>query len=99
MSDITLNDLRRFVIRSEVSVEYQDAAGRKCLMDKKGIVRVPGISGPPAFSVDQVLAEATHFVLIPNSPKEIPHAVDRTAMAEAIKATAPASPAVATKEE
>ncbi len=99
MSDITLNDLRRFVIRSGVEVAYQDAAGRKCLMDIKGIVRIPGIGAPPAFTVDQVLAEATRFVVIPTNPKDEQHTLDRTAMAEAIKATAPASSAAATKEE
>lgn len=80
-------------------MEYQDAVGRKCLMDMKGIVRIPGITGPPAFSVDQVLAEATSFLVIPNSPEEKQRILDRAAMAEAIKATAPALPTTATKEE
>ncbi len=99
MSDFTLNDLRRFVIRSGVSVEYQDGAGRKCLMDKKGIVRIPGISGPPAFTVDRILAEAIRFVVMPDNPKEKQRTLDRTAMAEAIKRAAPALPSIASKEE
>ena len=99
MSDFTLNDLRRFAIRSRVSVEYQDAAGRRCLMDMKGIVRIPEITGPPAFSVDQVLAEATSFLVIPKNPKEKQRILDRAALAEAIKATAPTLPTAATKEE
>ncbi len=99
MSDITLNDLRRFVIRSGVEVEYRDAAGHQCLMDQNGIARIAGISGPPAFTVDQVLAHASQFVVIPTNARDKQHILDRTAMAEAIKATAPAPSAAATKEE
>jgi hypothetical protein len=99
MNEVTLNDLRRFAVRASVKVEFEEAAAHKCLMDAKGILRVPGINGPLPFTVDKVLAEATQFAVIPGNPKEKPYVLDRAALAEAIKAIAPASPAAPAKDE
>ena len=95
--EIKTNDLRRYAIQTRSEVTYRvRSSGQTAVMNPKGIIQIPGISGRPAYNVEDVLQRADEFVL--NRPEEKSRTLTREAMAELLKQAAPA-PAAAAKEE
>lgn len=97
-TEIKPNDLRLYAIqtRSEITYRVRHPA-QVCVVNENGIVKIPGLSGPPPYNVEEVLARADEFIL--TSAKEKPRTLTREQMAELLKARAPARGAAPAKEE
>ncbi len=65
MAELKLNELRRYAIRTRNVVHCRDAAGRSAVMNYKGIIEIPGISGPVPYNVEDVIGQAVEFRLEP----------------------------------
>lgn len=94
--EIKVNDLRLYAIqtRSEIAFRARSQAG---LMDAKGILKIPGLSGAPPYSLDDVLARAEEFTLTGADKKS--RTVTREEMAGLLAARAPARAAAPKEEE
>ena len=105
MAEIKLNDLRRYAISTRNIVRYVDAQGRVAVLNQKGIIEIPGISGPPPYNVEEVLEQAVEFRLEPwtssygQSAVKVPTTLTRDQMAEEIQKTLPASAKMVKEEE
>ncbi len=98
MSEIKLNDLRRFAIWNRTPITLSDPQGRKVVVNRKGIVEIPGINHPDPPNAEEVLAGAAEFLLQPEDPKAKPSQLGRAEMAALLEKQAPAAMA-APKEE
>jgi hypothetical protein len=56
-----LIDARRLVIRDQVSLRFAVEGGRECVVDRHGIVRLPGITTAPEFRVEEEFSKAPEF--------------------------------------
>jgi hypothetical protein len=73
---VTLNDIRRFAIKSQSRLTFPVEGGLACVVNEHGIVKIPGLAGPPAFNLDHQFAAAGSFVLEPAAVgKDKPQAV------------------------
>lgn len=94
--ELKLNDLRRFAILTRTAVTYRTSRdGHTCVIQRNGVVQIPGISGPPAYDAEAVLADAEEFRLEPETGQ--PRAIPREELAALVKQYIPG--AAATKEE
>lgn len=94
--EIKLNDLRRFAILSRTAVTYRSRqGGRACVINRKGTIEVPEISGRPTFNAEELLAVADEFHLEPETSAA--RTLAREELAGLLKKLAPA--AAAPKEE
>ncbi len=98
MSEVKLSDLRRYAILNRTPITCQDSSGRKALVNRKGIVEIPGIAGPPSYNVEDVLSAAQEFVLEPEGPQPQVRRLSRQQIAELLAASAPV-PVPKEKEE
>lgn len=98
MSEVKLNDLRRYAIFNRTPITYLDGQGRKARVNRKGIVEIPEITGPPPYNVEDVLAGAQEFVLEPEGPQPQVRRLTRQEIAELLASSAP-SPVPKEKEE
>ena len=96
MVEIKLNELRRYAIVNRARITYRTRDGRVSVVDVKGIVEIPGVSGPPPYSVEDVLREADEFVCETQDGKSA--TLGREALAELLKKVTPAA-AAPSKEE
>jgi len=58
-----LLDARKFAVREQVTLRFPLTGGSQCLVDKHGIARVPGLTGPPGFQLEDEFASAQQFTL------------------------------------
>jgi len=96
MSEIKANDLRLYAIqtRSEIAFRARDQRG---VMTAAGIMKIPGLAGPPSYNLDDVLARAEEFTLTGNDKQS--RTLTRAAMVELLAARAPARAPAAKEEE
>ena len=105
MAELKLNDLRRYAITTRNIIRYRDAQGRVAVLNQKGLIEVPGITGPPPYNVEDVFREAVEFCLEPwassygQSTVKTPTTLTPDQMAEAVEKTLPASARAAKEEE
>ncbi len=98
MPEIKLNELRRFAIWNRTPITFSDPQGRKVVVNRKGLVEIPGINHPHPPNAGEVLAAALEFLLEPEDPKVSPRQLSREEMAALLEKQAPAA-AAASKEE
>ena len=60
-----LNDLRRLAIRRQSRIRFRLSNGMDCVINEHGIGKVPGLTEPCAFNLEDELARATDFLLEP----------------------------------
>lgn len=65
MSEMKLNDVRRYAISSRNILRYRDGAGREAVLNQKGTIDIPGVTGQPPYNVEEVFAAAVEFQLEP----------------------------------
>ena len=90
-----LADLRKLAIRRQFSVRFPLRNGMQCVIDQRGVARVPALKAIPDFDLELELAAATEFTLEPAAGKDpaVPRPVRRAeleAMTSASPSTAPA---------
>jgi hypothetical protein len=86
-----LADARKLAIRDRISIRFPLPGGRECVVDTHGVARVPGLSGPPDFNLEQEFESATRFTLDPATPNARPRELTRQAL-EQLVSTSPTSP-------
>ena len=62
---MTLAVLRRFSIQKRCSVHFMLGNGMECVIDERGVARVPGLRKPPDFNLEDELTRAAEFQLEP----------------------------------
>lgn len=62
---IKLADVRKIAIRQQLRVRFSLTNGMECLVDEHGIARVPGLTEPPAFNLEEEFARAIQLQLEP----------------------------------
>jgi hypothetical protein len=69
-----LADLRRFTIRKQAQVRFRLRSGLECVITDQGMAQVPDLKGVPDFNLEEELASATEFLLVPTvvSDKKTP---------------------------
>lgn len=97
MSDeIKLNDLRRFAILNRTAITYRSSRdGRTVVINRQGLVQVPGLASRPTFNAEDLLSVADDFRLDPETGA--PRTVLREELAGLLKKLSPA--AAPAKEE
>lgn len=60
---MTLSDLRRVSVRSNLRIRFPLSNGMECVLDEHGIAQVPALRAVPAFNLETELAGATEFVV------------------------------------
>lgn len=77
---IKLADVRRIAIRQQLRVRFSLTNGMECVVDEHGIARVPGLTEPPGFSLEE---EFTHAMQLAVEPAGGPPAGARRAISRA----------------
>lgn len=96
-SEIIANDLRRYAIHTRTEITYRVRShGQVCVVNTKGIIKIPGIGGLPAYDADHVLARADEFEL--QRGQEKPRLLSREEMADVLKSVA-GKPGAGEKED
>lgn len=96
-AEITANELRRYAIRTRTEITYRvRGQAQECVVNHQGIIKIPGISGRPAYNSEDVLARADEFEL--RGDNEAPRTLSREQMLELLKPPA-APPAPAAKKQ
>lgn len=86
-AEIKANELRLYAIKNRVEVTYRVRSnGQVCVVDEKGVIKIPGISGLPPYNSDEVLARADEFTLSGRNQK--PRTLSREELAELLKPAA-----------
>jgi hypothetical protein len=90
-----LADLRKLAIRREFRIRFKLRNGMECVVDQRGVARVPSLNGVPDFNLEEELAAASEFALEPAGGKDpaMPRPVRRdelAAMTTAVQSAAPA---------
>ncbi len=105
MAELKLNELRRYAIKTRNFVHYRDTEGRSAVLNPKGIIEIPGITGPPPYNVEDVFARAVEFRLEPwtssygQSSLKAPATLSPEEMAEEVQRLLPASVKAGHEEE
>ena len=105
MIELKLNDVRRYAIATRNIVRYTDAQGRVAVLNQKGVVEIPEISGPPPYNVEEVFAGAVSFRLEPwsssygRSVVRAPKTLTREQMVEEVRKILPGTPKTGGHEE
>ena len=96
---MTLADLRRLAIRRQFRIRFKLRNGMECIVDQRGVARVPALNTIPDFNLEEELKSADEFVLEPAAGKDpaVPRPVRRTEI-EAMTGAA-AAPAAEHEEE
>jgi len=90
---LNLNQLRRWAIFNRTRISYTDVEGRGAVVNAQGIVEIPNVSGRPGYSVDEVLRNATEFVLQADGSKAPPRRLSREEVSQLVAAAAGAQAA------
>jgi hypothetical protein len=95
--EIKANELRRYAILTRTSITYRvHSSGETGVVNSKGIIHIPGISGRPSYNLEDLLARADEFEV--SRENERPRTLTREAMIELLKQLSPA-PTMTAKEE
>lgn len=62
---MTLLELRRYAIRSRVSVRFSTPESGECVVDPHGVLKIPALRSVPKFKGEALLGSANEFVLDP----------------------------------
>jgi hypothetical protein len=63
-----LGDLRRLAVRQNLSIRFAVPQGMECVIDERGVLRIPALKGVPGFSVEEELGKVSEFRLEPIVP-------------------------------
>lgn len=97
-ADIKPNDLRLFAIQNRAEITYRvRRAEQVCVVNPQGIIKIPGLAGPPPYNVEEVLARADEFTLARSGQKA--QTLGREEMAALLKARTPARAAAPAEKE
>ncbi len=97
-ADIKANDLRLLAIQTRSEITFRARGGNHVgVVSDKGLLKVPGLQGPPPYDLDDVLARAEEFVLRGADKKA--RTLTRAEMAALIAARTPARAAAPKEEE
>ena len=68
---MTLGDLRKLAVRQQTRIRFPLSGGLECVVNEKGVARVPQLKSAPQFNLEQELASATTFQLdtVSSDPK------------------------------
>lgn len=58
---MTLNDLRRAAIKRQMRFHFKLSNSMTCVVDERGVARIPGSNGPLDVNLEQELAAAATF--------------------------------------
>ena len=58
-----LAELRKLAVRQGIRIWFSAANGVDCVVDERGVARVPSLKGTPAFNLEAELASAREFRL------------------------------------
>jgi hypothetical protein len=83
-----LADARKLAIRDRISIRFPLTGGQECVVDMHGVARVPGLSAPPQFNLEDEFAAASTFTLDAGTPAARPRVVDREGLEKLVAATA-----------
>jgi hypothetical protein len=95
--DIKANDLRLLAIQTRSEITFRARGGHVGVVNDKGLLKIPGLQGPPSYNLDDVLARAEEFVLTSADKKT--HTLTRAEMIALLAARAPARAAAPKEEE
>jgi hypothetical protein len=91
-----LADLRKLAIRREFRIKFILRNGMECVVDQRGVARVPALNTVPDFNLEEELAAASAFTLEPAGGKD--PAVPRPVRREELAAMTNASPSAEAHE-
>jgi hypothetical protein len=74
---MTLQDLRRYAIRSRRRVGFTSADAGACLINEHGVLKIPAPAGAAQVRFDSSLAGVEQFVLTPVQESGRPQTVTR----------------------
>jgi len=60
---VRLLDARKLAVKQQVCVRFGLSNGMECVIDEHGLSKVPRLSGPPGFNLEEEFARAERFVL------------------------------------
>jgi hypothetical protein len=60
-----LQDLRKLTVKKQLKIRFRLQNGMECEINENGIAQVPALKATPDFNLDQELASATEFVILP----------------------------------
>ncbi len=86
-----LAGLRKFAVSKHLKVVFGLPNGLECVIDERGVARVPALKGVPDFNLEDQLADAREFRLEPaalSKDAARPRVVSREEL-EAMSAAAP----------
>ena len=93
-----LADLRKLTIRRQTRIRFPLANGMECVLDERGVARVPALKGIPDFNLEQELAAVQEFQFdTPAADPKIPVRT-RTLRRAELAAMADPSPTAAAHE-
>jgi len=85
---LTLNDLRRYTIRTQVQIQFALSSatpgGSKASIDAQGLAKVAGLDGPTLINLESELALASQFVIQPTDPKLPAKTISRAELEKAV---------------
>jgi len=58
-----LADVKRLAVKGGYNIRFTLPDGLECLIDHHGVARVPGLSAPPSFNLEEQLAAAQAFTV------------------------------------
>ncbi len=90
-----LADLRRLAVRQGIRIWFTAANGVDCVVDERGVARVPSLKGTPAFNLEEELASAREFRLEQAESAGANRARERRVTLEELTATVSAAPKAA----
>ena len=62
---MTLQDLRRYAIRSRRRVSFSSAEAGTCIVNEHGVLKMPAVTGSQQVRLDNSLTGVEQFVLTP----------------------------------
>ena len=87
---MTLLDLRRYAIRTGVSVRFETPPAGECLIDAHGVLKIPALRSAPDFNVEALLGSVDEFVIDSAAgnlkPRKVSRAELQSLLGEAPKA-------------
>ena len=94
---MTLLDLRRYAVRQQSRIHFRLVNGMECVVDERGVARVPALRSTPDFNLEQELTTASEFSVEPVAAAAKP--ITRDALATMMAASAPGAAAHAEHDD
>lgn len=61
MTTMKLSDVRKIAVKQQARVRFALDGGMECVVDEHLVARVPGLSGPPSFNLEDEFSRAVQF--------------------------------------